>query len=163
MVGAARSRWLGIRSLFRGSSGRPGRTGPPWRGSRTYALILVGALALSGCASTETPDPAMTAAVRDAASAGRSARIGLEQSAQGRIFPPTLTTLLGDMADALADTARELVVTQPEGDANVEYRADALAATRAALEAVHDAEQGRAGARNDLDAALDDLAELAEQ
>ena len=135
------------------------------RGLRSSAAVIAVALgiALSGCSSGQTPDPTLTSAVADAVSAGRTADLGLQQSADGRIFDTTLNALLGDMAKSLSDTARELEMHKTDGDDNARYRDDALAATRAALEAVHAAQQGSASADDDLNTALDDLGALAEQ
>lgn len=133
------------------------------RPASVIGLAVALAVALTGCTSTQTPDPALTSAVAEAVSAGRSAELGLEQSADGRILPTTLTVLLEDMADSLADTNRELELAQPTGDENVRYRRDALKATRATLEAVHAAQQHEDSAHDELDAALDALDALGQQ
>lgn len=127
----------------------------------TSGLIVACTIALSaGCASSQTADPALMSAVADATSAGRSAQLGLEQDAEGRILAGTLTALLGDMAESLADTARELELAQPTGEANVRYRTEALDATRATLAAVHAAQQRDDSDHEELDAALGDLEKL---
>jgi hypothetical protein len=124
------------------------------------ALVIAAALGLTGCSSAGV-DASLTAAVADAVSAGASAQLGLELSEDDRILSGTLTTLLGDMAEALADTERDLALFQATDAEDAAYRDDALSGVRASIEAIHLAENGDEDAGLDeLTASVDDLREL---
>jgi len=124
------------------------------------ALVAVVALMLSGC-SPSGLDETLTTAVSDAISAGASAQLGLELSEQDQILAGTLTALLGDMEQALADTERELQMHQTSDPENAEYRADALLEVRESLEAVHIALAGdKTTALTELTASVEQLREL---
>lgn len=135
---------------------------PRLSSKRRAAIALAAALVLTvtGCSSTGV-DETLTAAVADAISAGASAQLGLELSEEDRILPGTLTALLGDMEEALADAERQLQLHQASGPEDAEYRADALAEVRDSLEAVHVAQAGdEAAALAELTASVDQLREL---
>ena len=124
------------------------------------ALVAAALLLLTGC-SPAGVDEALTAAVSDSISASASAQLGLELDDRGRILPGTLTALLGDMEEALADSERELQLHQAADAEDAAYRAEALAAVRDSLEAVHIAQAGEhAAALAELSASLDQLEEL---
>lgn len=118
--------------------------------------LIAAVLVLSGCSSAGIDEP-LTTAVADAISAGASAQRGLELSEDERILPGTLTALLGDMEQALADAERQLQMHQAEGADDADYRADALAEVRDSLEAVHIAQSGEHAA------ALAELTDSVEQ
>jgi len=119
-------------------------------------LLLVASLT----ACDPGPDPALSSAVGDALSAARTAQLGLGLDADGRILPTTQRVVLGDMAEALADAARELELEQTPDPVDAAYRADALRATRAAVDALHAAQAGDADAADALADAADALAGL---
>ncbi|GAA1960136.1 hypothetical protein [Microbacterium deminutum] len=124
------------------------------------ALLLTAVLALAGCSSAPI-DPALTSAVAAAISSGASAQLGLELDDKGGILPGTLTALLGDMADNLSGTEKELEMHQAADAADAEYRAQALSGVRASLEAVHVAQGGDPSAGLDaLTASVEDLRAL---
>nr|WP_274636275.1 hypothetical protein [Microbacterium bovistercoris] len=90
----------------------------------------------------------------DAVSAARSARIGVQQDEQGRLFGTTASVVYQDMAQKLADAGRELELADASTALDARYRRDALGATRTAIEGVHAAEHGELAAAADrLDAA----------
>jgi hypothetical protein len=123
-------------------------------------LVAAALLLLTGC-STAGVDEALTAAVSDSISSSASAQLGLELDDRGRILPGTLTALLGDMEEALADSERQLQLHQTADAEDAAYRAEALDAVRASLEAVHVAQSGEhAAALTELSASLDQLKEL---
>ena len=124
------------------------------------ALVVAALLVLTGCSAAGV-DETLTAAVSDSISSSASAQLGLELDERGRILPGTLTALLGDMEEALADSERELQLHQAADAEDAAYRADALEAVRGSLEAVHIAQGGEhAAALSGLDASLDQLKEL---
>jgi hypothetical protein len=124
------------------------------------ALVAAALLLLTGCSSARV-DEALTAAVSDSISSSASAQLGLELDDRGRILPGTLTALLSDMEEALADSERELQLHQAADAEDAAYRADALDAVRGSLEAVHIAQAGEhAVALTELSASLDQLKEL---
>lgn len=124
------------------------------------ALLAAAVLVLSGCSSAGLDEP-LTTAVADAISAGASAQLGLELSEDDRILAGTLTALLGDMEQALADAEHQLQLHQASDPENAEYRADALAEVRNSLEAVHVAQAGdQSAALAELTASVEELREL---
>jgi hypothetical protein len=124
------------------------------------ALVAAALLLLTGCASAGV-DETLTAAVSDSISSSAAAQLGLELDERGRILPGTLTALLGDMEEALADTERELQLHQAADPADAAYRADALTAVRGSLEAVHIAQTGEhAAALAGISESLAQLKEL---
>ncbi len=126
------------------------------------ALTLVGILITTGCGSGGI-DPALISAAGDALSATRTAQLGVSLEADGRMFPTSGSAVLHDMAEQLADTAGELNVKQTSNEADAEYRARVLEATRAALDAVHAAQQGAGTASDALQNAAESLADLKDQ
>jgi hypothetical protein len=108
---------------------------------RAVPGLIAALLLLSGCSSPGIDEP-LTTAVSDAISAGASAQLGLEQSERSRILPGTLTALLGDMEQALADAERQLQMHQTQDAEDADFRAEALAEVRDSLEAVHVAQSG---------------------
>ena len=124
------------------------------------ALVAAALLLLTGC-SPAGVDEALTAAVSDSISASASAQLGLELDDRRRILRGTLTALLSDMEEALADSERELQLHQAADAEDAAYRADALDAVRGSLEAVHIAQAGEhAAALTGLSASLDQLKQL---
>ena len=67
------------------------------------------------------------------------------------------------MEDKLADVTREAGLHQPADATDAEYRAELLSAANEALDAMHAASAGRAGAETLLKDAADRLEDLATQ
>lgn len=122
--------------------------------------VLVTGLLLTSCAAP-SPDPALVSTVGDLISSGRSVELGLELDESDKILPGTLTTLLDDMADEMAESIKTLELAATSDAVDAEYRDDALTAARHALDAVHLAQQGHhAAATTELDAPLEELSRL---
>jgi hypothetical protein len=133
------------------------------RRARTRAAAGATLLAISllaGCAAHPAePDPGLQALAGDALSATRTAELGLRLQSDGRMLGTTTRTLLGDMAEALADTARELQLYETDSAANGALRLSLLETTRAAGDTVHRAQHGGAGAVGELHELADALEE----
>jgi hypothetical protein len=112
------------------------------------ALLAISGLA--GCTQAPAPDPGLQALAAEALSATRTAELGLRLDSDGRMLGTTSRALLGDMADALADTARELQLFETGTPADAALRLSVLTSTQAAGEAVHRAQQGEPDAGDDL-------------
>ena len=124
-------------------------------------VVLVSAALVTGCAPTTQPDPALVSVVGDLISSGRSAELGLTLDKDGGILPGTLTTLLDDMVAEMADSVRSLELAHTSTKVDAEYRTDALATGRDALDAVHLAQQGDVSdALVSLRRQLDELSQL---
>lgn len=127
------------------------------------AACLAITLVVAGCTSTSGPDPALEAAASDALGAARTAELGLGLADHGRIFPTSRRAILTDAADQLADTAKELALQATSTKRDAAFRTRALDATRAALEAVHAADQGDSSAETALHSAAETLARLKDE
>lgn len=147
-------------------TGRPARR-PRRRRRRRHAPwagLVASAVLLAGCTPAGGPDPGLVATVGDALSAARSAQLGVQQDERSLLLPTTASVVYQDMAEELADAARQLELADAATAIDSRYRQDALEATRAALEGVHAAEHGRlADASHALTGASDALARLEKQ
>lgn len=142
--------------------------GGPRKGSRSRrasgsgAAALLAAVLLVGCTPATQPDPALRALAGDALSATRAAELGIRLAGEDRILVTTERALLDDMAEDLADTARELQLYQPATAVDGELRLSLLEVTRGAGEAVHRAQQGGADTADELQKLGRELAQVAE-
>ncbi|MFH8252259.1 hypothetical protein ACH3VR_17975 [Microbacterium sp. B2969] len=128
------------------------------RSALAGGLLVV--LAVSGCAPTPSPDPALVSLSQDALSYTRSAILGVDQEKDGLMFRTTATALLGDMETKLADLTREVALHRPADAEDAAYRTELLDASMASLDAVQAAVRGGSGAEARLERAADRLAEL---
>ncbi|QIG38659.1 hypothetical protein G5T42_03470 [Microbacterium sp. 4R-513] len=134
--------------------------------SRSQGLVAVCAaivIALSACAPTPSPDPALVSLTADALSATRSAQLGTGLRDDGRMFSTTTHALLGDMEQKIADVAREAGLHAPADATDAAYRDELLKATDDALDAMHAASAGKDDGEARLDAAADRLEDLEKQ
>lgn len=133
------------------------------RARHVVVFTLAGLIALSGCAPPPRPDPDLVALVEEAQASARSAQLGLELDERGRIFPTTARALFDDMSQDLADSVRELELHPSGAPQDAQYRVQALALARAALEGIRTAQGGDiSGGLDAVTAAADGLARLGE-
>jgi hypothetical protein len=108
-------------------------------------LVVIGAL-LSGCAASASDIQPMAA---DALAAAQSADLGIRIDEAGRTFPTTAQVLLEDMVTQLSDVITQLEQTQTADGPAERARTQTLAASREAIDAIHDAQGGDAAAALD--------------
>ncbi|WP_243075526.1 hypothetical protein [Microbacterium sp. SS28] len=136
-------------------------TAEPRRRCGIAGVLLIALL--TSCAPAPSPDPALVALAGEALSATRSAQLGEDQRADGRMFGTTTRALLGDMERKLADVVHKADLHRPIDARDAAYRGDLLAASQDAIDAVQAAAAGLPEAGDELDAAAEQLARLDEQ
>ena len=123
-----------------------------------FIAVVLG-LGLAGCSASPSDIRPIAA---QALAATRSAETGLRLLDGGATFSTTDDALLGDMVTQLGDVMRQLETTQTSGASAERMRVQVLGASRAAVDAIHDAQQNRREeARRELRSASAELARLA--